>query len=100
MKKSNDQWRKACAVLLWPHTSTRTTELSHAGNIKGFESEVSRAVVAHTFSPSTWEAEAGRSSQFNISLVYRTSSRTVRATQRNSISKKKSKEKRRKRTRW
>jgi hypothetical protein len=32
-------------------------------------------VVAHAFSPSTWEFEA--------SLVYRVSSRTARATQRN-----------------
>jgi hypothetical protein len=38
-----------------------------------------QAVVAHTFDPSTWEAEA--------SLVYRVSSRTARATQRNPVSK-------------
>jgi hypothetical protein len=38
-----------------------------------------QAVVVHAFNPSTWEAEA--------SLVYRGSSRTTRATQRNSASK-------------
>jgi hypothetical protein len=43
-------------------------------------------VVAHDFNPSTWEAEAG-SSEFETSLVYRVSSRTARATQRNPVSK-------------
>jgi hypothetical protein len=33
--------------------------------------------VAHTFNPSTWEAEA--------SLVYKVSSRTARATQRSPV---------------
>jgi hypothetical protein len=44
------------------------------------------AVVAHAFNPSTWEAEAGGSSEFEASLVYRVSSRTARATQRNPVS--------------
>jgi hypothetical protein len=44
---------------------------------------LSRAVVAHVFNPSTQEAEAGRSP----SLIYRVSSRTARATQRNPVSK-------------
>jgi hypothetical protein len=46
------------------------------------------AVVAHAFNPSTWEAEAGRFriSEFEASLVYRVSSRTARATQRNPVS--------------
>jgi hypothetical protein len=35
-------------------------------------------VVVHTFNPSTWEAEAGGF----LSLVYRVSSRTARATQK------------------
>jgi hypothetical protein len=49
----------------------------------------SRVVAAHAFNPSTWEAEAGRLiSEFEASLVYRESSRTARATQRNPISKK------------
>jgi hypothetical protein len=44
-------------------------------------------VVAYAFNPSTWEAEAGG---FLIySLVYRVSSRTAGATQRNPVSKKK-----------
>jgi hypothetical protein len=41
-------------------------------------------MVAHAFNPSTWEAEAG----FEASLVYRVTSRTARATQRNPVSKK------------
>jgi hypothetical protein len=42
----------------------------------------------HTFNPSTWEAEAGGwISKFEASLVYRVSSRTARATQRNPVSK-------------
>jgi hypothetical protein len=51
----------------------------------------SQAVVADAFNPSTREAEAGRRiSEFKASLVYRVSSRTARATQRNPVSKKKS----------
>jgi hypothetical protein len=42
-------------------------------------------VVAHTFNPSTGEAEAGG---FETSLVYKVSSRTARAIQRNPVSKK------------
>ena len=45
-------------------------------------------MVVHTFNPSTWEAEAGRwISEFKASLVYRVSSRTARAIQRNPDSK-------------
>jgi hypothetical protein len=45
-------------------------------------------VVVHAFNPSTWEAEAGRwISKFKASLIYRVSSRTARATQRNPVSK-------------
>ena len=47
--------------------------------------------MPHTFNPSTREAEAeaeaGRSLEFEASLVYRVSSRTVKAVQRNSVSK-------------
>jgi YHS domain-containing protein len=43
-------------------------------------------MVAHTFNPSTQEAEAGGSLEFEVSLVYRVSSRTVRATQGNPVS--------------
>jgi hypothetical protein len=42
-------------------------------------------MVAHTFNPSTQEAEAGRSLEFKASLVYRASSRTARATQRKPV---------------
>ena len=45
-------------------------------------------MVAHTFNPSTWEAEAGGSLEFEASLVYKVSSRTARAIQRNPVSKK------------
>jgi hypothetical protein len=46
-------------------------------------------VVAHAFNPSIWEAEAGgfRISEFEASLVYKVSSRTARAIQRNPVSK-------------
>jgi hypothetical protein len=46
-------------------------------------------VVAHTFNPSTREAEAGGSLEFEASLVYKVSSRTARAIQRNPVSKNK-----------
>jgi hypothetical protein len=47
-------------------------------------------VVAHAFNPSTWEAERGRRiSEFKAILVYKVSSRTARATQRNPVSKNK-----------
>jgi hypothetical protein len=38
-------------------------------------------LVAHTFNPSTEQAEAGRS-EFKASLIHRWSSRTARATQK------------------
>jgi hypothetical protein len=41
--------------------------------------------VTHAFNPSTWEAEAGRFLRLRPSLVYRVSSRTARATQRNPV---------------
>jgi hypothetical protein len=44
-------------------------------------------VVAHAFNPSTREAEAGIS-EFKASLVYRVSSRTARATHRETLSRK------------
>jgi hypothetical protein len=42
--------------------------------------------MVHAFNPSTWEAEAGGFCK--ASLMYRASSRTARATQRNPPSKK------------
>ena len=44
--------------------------------------------MLHDFNPSTWETEEGRFLEFESSLVYRVSSRTARATQRNPVSKK------------
>ena len=41
-------------------------------------------MVAHTFNPSTWEAEAGEF--LSLRPVYRVSYRTARATQRNPVS--------------
>jgi hypothetical protein len=46
-------------------------------------------MVAHAFNPSTQEAEAGGFLEFEASLVYRVSSRTARAIQRNPVLKKK-----------
>jgi hypothetical protein len=48
-------------------------------------------VVAHTFNPSTWEAEAGRFLSSRPAWSYKMSSRTARATQRKPVSKKKKK---------
>ena len=53
-------------------------------------------MVAHSFNPSTWEAEAGRSLEFyefEGSLVYRSSFRIAMAMQRNPVSEKKNKTK-------
>ena len=52
--------------------------------------------MAQAFNPSTWEADAERGrwiSEFKVSLVYRVSSRTARAIQRNPVSKQKQKQK-------
>ena len=35
--------------------------------------------MAHAFNPSSWEAEADKSLEFEASLVYRVSSRTAKA---------------------
>jgi hypothetical protein len=43
------------------------------------------AALGHAFNPSTWEAEAGGFLEFKASLVYKVSSRTARATQRNPV---------------
>ena len=48
---------------------------------------MSWAVVVHTFNLRTWKAKAGNISKFEASLVYRVSSRTARAIQRNTVSK-------------
>ena len=46
-------------------------------------------VLAHTFNPSTPEAEVGGISELKASLIYKASSRTARVTKRNSVLKKK-----------
>jgi hypothetical protein len=46
-------------------------------------------VVAHAFNPRTQEAEAGKISEFETSLVYKVSSRTARTRQRNPVLKNK-----------
>jgi hypothetical protein len=50
-------------------------------------------MVAHAFNPSIWwgwgEDRGRRISEFKASLVYKVSSRTARATQRNPVSKNK-----------
>ena len=48
----------------------------------------SRAVLAHACNPSTLGGRSRRMSEFEASLVYRVSSRTSRAIQRNPVSKK------------
>jgi hypothetical protein len=53
--------------------------------------ELSPGAVAHAFNPSTREAEAG--GFLEASLVYKVSSRTARAIQRNPVSKKTTKKK-------
>jgi hypothetical protein len=57
--------------------------------LAGFRiTQESPAVVVHAFTFSTWEAEGGRQiSEFEASLVYKVSSRTAKATQRNTVSK-------------
>ena len=45
-------------------------------------------MVVHAFNPSTWEARGRRISEFEDSLVYRVSSRSARAIQRDPVSKK------------
>ena len=58
---------------------------------KGQESQ---AVVAHAFNPSTGRGR--QISEFDASLVYKVSSRTARATQRNPVSKKQTNKKKNK----
>jgi hypothetical protein len=57
-------------------------------------------MVVLAFNPSTWEAEAGGFLSLKASLVYRVSSRTARATQRNPVSKNQKKKKRNKKPRY
>jgi hypothetical protein len=45
-------------------------------------------MVVHTFNPSTQGGRGRRISEFKASLIYKVSSRTARATERNSVLKK------------
>jgi hypothetical protein len=54
-------------------------------------------MVVHAFNPFTWEARGRRISEFQASVVYRVSSRTARAIQRNPVSKNQKKKRKRKR---
>jgi hypothetical protein len=57
-------------------------------NMPDLEAKQSQAVMAHAFNPSTQGSETGRSLEFKANMIYRGSSRTARATQRNPIWKK------------
>ena len=80
---------------MFPKTLTRLNILHIIGekqiipkNPHKFVSK-SRAVVAHTFNPSTREAETGGFLSLRPAFVYRVSSRTARATQKNPVVKNK-----------
>jgi hypothetical protein len=53
-------------------------------------------IVVHNFNSSIWEAEAGRSSEFEASLVDKVNSRTARSTEKFSLEKKKKRRRNRK----
>lgn len=60
----------------------QSPRLGHSGTL--FQKNLIWALVAHTFDPSTLAAEAGEC-EFEASLMYRASSRTVRETLRNPV---------------
>ena len=73
------------------HTRKQENEKKGARGKGGKKSEdSSQVVVAHTFNPSTWEADR-QISEFKASLVYKVGSRTARAVQRNPDSENKTK---------
>jgi hypothetical protein len=51
----------------------------------------SQAVVAQAFNPSNWGGRGRQISEFEASLAYSVSSRTARTTQRNPVSKNRTK---------
>jgi hypothetical protein len=59
----------------------------HPGDDTQIKSPYEPGVVVHTFNPSTQKARGRWISEFEASLVYKVSSRTARAAQRNSVSK-------------
>jgi hypothetical protein len=72
-----------------PRSSSELLEPSPADKHeaqKGYEIPTQQDMVTLAFNPSTWEAEAGEALELKASLVYRVSSRTARATQRNPVS--------------
>ena len=58
----------------------RRREIQGEGGREGGREEGRKEVVVHAFNPSTQEAEAGKS-EFEATLVYRSTSRTTSATQ-------------------
>ena len=70
-----------------PRLNTETAHIPFPINNK----DLKLGVVAHAFSPSHSGGRGRQISEFEASLVYRVSSRTARATQRNPVSKKKKK---------
>jgi hypothetical protein len=75
-----DNWCRSFEVDYVLHGSARSSIDIYLHKVNNNDSAKSHW-VAHTFNPSTGEAETGR--EFEASLVYKVSSRTVRATQRN-----------------
>jgi hypothetical protein len=64
--------------------SENVRKVKKGSKSKNLKSSLKPGVVAHAFNPSTRDAEAGN-------LVYKVSSRTARAIQRNPVSKNKNK---------
>lgn len=60
-------------------------------NMKSQSGPTQPGMVVHAFSLSIWRADAGRSPESEVSLVYIASSRTARATQEKSCLKKEKK---------
>jgi hypothetical protein len=79
-------WFQGSLRLFWGWSWTAALDERLGAN----KSDLKPGVVAHAFSPSTREAEAGG---FLASLVYKVSSRTAKAIQRNPVSKNKTKQK-------
>jgi hypothetical protein len=63
--------------------SSKDFLVSYESNMK---TKQCQAVVAYAFNPSTWEGRSRLISEFEASLVYKVSSRTARAMQRNPVS--------------
>lgn len=82
-----------CKVLGSNERKNNTTESPHPVNDYYKKDKINNknpAVLVNAFNPSTWEAWAGRA-QFEDNLVYKLSSRTVKATHRDPSRKTKTK---------